>query len=84
MRVIISPAENVEEAVKWALNGGPDPLIALHMRMLMSRFSADLNFFFFPFQSTKKTHTLVNMYFSILLLCSLSEGHNILIFSCKV
>lgn len=37
MRVIISPTENVEEAVKWALNGGPDPLIALHMRMLMSR-----------------------------------------------
>lgn len=37
MRVIISPSENVEEAVKWALNGGPDPHLALHMRMLMSR-----------------------------------------------
>lgn len=39
MRVIISPSKNVEEAVKWALNGGPDPHIALHMRMLMSRFA---------------------------------------------
>ncbi|XP_017231655.1 uncharacterized protein LOC108206011 isoform X1 [Daucus carota subsp. sativus] len=37
MRVIISPSENVEEAVKWALNGGPDPHIALHMRMLNNR-----------------------------------------------
>ncbi|KAL1830930.1 hypothetical protein ACET3Z_000581 [Daucus carota] len=37
MRVIISPSENVEEAVKWALNGGPDPHIALQMRMLNNR-----------------------------------------------
>ncbi|XP_074326157.1 uncharacterized protein LOC141664167 [Apium graveolens] len=37
LRVIISPSKNVEEAVKWALNGGPDPHIALHMRMLMNR-----------------------------------------------
>lgn len=82
MRVIISPTENVEEAVKWALNGGPDPVIALHMRMLMSRFSADL--ISFSCSVNPKTNTLVNMYFKLLLLCSLGEGHNIQIFSCKV
>ncbi|KAK3018008.1 hypothetical protein RJ639_004384 [Escallonia herrerae] len=37
LRVIISPSVNVEEAVNWALNGGPDPHLALHMRMLMNR-----------------------------------------------
>lgn len=38
MRFIVSPSADVEEAVNWALNGGPDPHIAVHMRMLMSRF----------------------------------------------
>ncbi|KAG5537248.1 hypothetical protein RHGRI_024634 [Rhododendron griersonianum] len=37
MRVIISPSKSVEEAVNWVLNGGPDPHLALHMRMLMNR-----------------------------------------------
>lgn len=37
MRFIISPSRNVEEAVDWVLNGGPDPHLALHMRMLMNR-----------------------------------------------
>ncbi|KAL6996896.1 hypothetical protein U1Q18_007021 [Sarracenia purpurea var. burkii] len=37
MRVIVSPSINVEEAVNWVLNGGPDPHLALHMRMLMNR-----------------------------------------------
>lgn len=37
MRFIVSPSADVEEAVNWALNGGPDPHIAVHMRMLMSR-----------------------------------------------
>ncbi|KAK2984694.1 hypothetical protein RJ640_014031 [Escallonia rubra] len=37
LRVIVSPSMNVEEAVNWALNGGPDPHLALHMRMLMNR-----------------------------------------------
>ncbi|KAA8542081.1 hypothetical protein F0562_023233 [Nyssa sinensis] len=37
MRVIISPSRSVEEAVNWALNGGPDPHLALHMRMLNNR-----------------------------------------------
>lgn len=36
MRVLISPSENVERAVNWALNDGADPDIALHMRMLMN------------------------------------------------
>lgn len=38
MRVIISPSKSVEEAVNWVLNGGPDPHLALHMRMLMNRY----------------------------------------------
>ncbi|KAL2505464.1 hypothetical protein Adt_21085 [Abeliophyllum distichum] len=37
MRVLISPSENVQRAVNWALNDGADPDIALHMRMLMNR-----------------------------------------------
>ncbi|CAL5361791.1 unnamed protein product [Camellia sinensis] len=37
MRFIISPSRNVEEAVDWVLNAGPDPHLALHMRMLMNR-----------------------------------------------
>ncbi|XP_058226457.1 uncharacterized protein LOC131335214 [Rhododendron vialii] len=37
MRVIISPSKSVEEAVNWVLNGGPDPHLALHMRLLMNR-----------------------------------------------
>ncbi|KAK6912941.1 hypothetical protein RJ641_022542 [Dillenia turbinata] len=36
MRILISPSENVEEAVNWVL-GGMKPDIALHMRMLTSR-----------------------------------------------
>lgn len=38
MRLLISPSEEVEGAVNWALSGGDDPDIALHMRMLMNRF----------------------------------------------
>ncbi|KAF8400019.1 hypothetical protein HHK36_015892 [Tetracentron sinense] len=37
MRVIVSPSGDVQEAVKWVLNGGVDPHIALHMRMLMNK-----------------------------------------------
>nr|CAN71370.1 hypothetical protein VITISV_023351 [Vitis vinifera] len=37
MRAIISPSENVQEAVNWTLRGGPDPHITLHMRMLMNK-----------------------------------------------
>ncbi|XP_059661662.1 uncharacterized protein LOC132307809 [Cornus florida] len=37
MRVIISPSRSIEEALSWALDGGPDPHLALHMRMLMNR-----------------------------------------------
>ncbi|CAK9175147.1 unnamed protein product [Ilex paraguariensis] len=37
MRVLISPSENIEQALNWALNGGLDPDITLHMRMLMNR-----------------------------------------------
>ncbi|KAK9278201.1 hypothetical protein L1049_027762 [Liquidambar formosana] len=37
MRVIISPSEDIKEAVNWALDEGSDPHIALHMRMLMNR-----------------------------------------------
>lgn len=36
MKVIILPTRAVEEAVSWALNGGPDPDITLHMRMRAS------------------------------------------------
>ncbi|KAF6137954.1 hypothetical protein GIB67_041827 [Kingdonia uniflora] len=37
MKFLISPSKDVEEAVNWVLNGGDDPDIALHMRMLMNR-----------------------------------------------
>ncbi|KAK4392845.1 hypothetical protein Sango_1755300 [Sesamum angolense] len=37
MRILISPSRNVEWAVNWALSGGKDPDIALHMRMMMNR-----------------------------------------------
>ncbi|KAK9225423.1 hypothetical protein WN943_010464 [Citrus x changshan-huyou] len=37
MRVLISPSEDVEEAVKWVLGNGVDPDISLHMRMLTNR-----------------------------------------------
>uniref|UniRef100_A0A5B7BUU6 Transmembrane protein n=1 Tax=Davidia involucrata TaxID=16924 RepID=A0A5B7BUU6_DAVIN len=37
MRVLISPSEDVKEAVNWVLGSGVDPDISLHMRMLMNR-----------------------------------------------
>ncbi|XP_077251673.1 uncharacterized protein LOC143890873 isoform X2 [Tasmannia lanceolata] len=37
MRIVISPSQAVEEAVNWVLNGGVDPDVSLHMRMLMNR-----------------------------------------------
>ncbi|XP_062152723.1 uncharacterized protein LOC133861040 [Alnus glutinosa] len=37
MRVLISPTKDVEEAVNWAIGGGMDPHICLHMRMLTNR-----------------------------------------------
>ncbi|XP_043726380.1 uncharacterized protein LOC122672936 [Telopea speciosissima] len=37
IKIIIYPSRDVEEAVKWVLNGGGDPDIVLHMRMLMNR-----------------------------------------------
>ncbi|XP_054817206.1 uncharacterized protein LOC129316858 [Prosopis cineraria] len=37
MRVLISPTKEVQEAVNWVINGGEDPDISLHMRMLMNR-----------------------------------------------
>ncbi|MBA0614783.1 hypothetical protein Godav_015029 [Gossypium davidsonii] len=40
MRILISPSRDVEEAVNWVIgNGGRDPDITLHMRMLMNRYS---------------------------------------------
>jgi hypothetical protein len=43
MKVIISPSHAVEEAVNWALNGGPDPDITIHMRMHASRYYYSLS-----------------------------------------
>ncbi|XP_052874982.1 uncharacterized protein LOC108457319 isoform X2 [Gossypium arboreum] len=38
MRILISPSRDVQEAVNWVIgNGGRDPDITLHMRMLMNR-----------------------------------------------
>ena len=37
MRVLISPTKEVQEAVNGVINGGEDPDISLHMRMLMNR-----------------------------------------------
>ncbi|XP_060193225.1 uncharacterized protein LOC132622612 [Lycium barbarum] len=37
MRLLIAPSENIQHAVNWALGGGADPDISLHMRMLMNR-----------------------------------------------
>uniref|UniRef100_A0A7N0UQA3 Uncharacterized protein n=1 Tax=Kalanchoe fedtschenkoi TaxID=63787 RepID=A0A7N0UQA3_KALFE len=36
MRVLISPSEDVQEAVNWVLKGGLVPDLTLHMRMLMN------------------------------------------------
>ncbi|TXG54910.1 hypothetical protein EZV62_020166 [Acer yangbiense] len=37
MRVLISPSEDIKEAVNWVVGNGVDPDITLHMRMLMNR-----------------------------------------------
>ncbi|GFQ07366.1 hypothetical protein PHJA_002880700 [Phtheirospermum japonicum] len=37
MRILMGPSRDVERAVNWALKGGSDPDIALHMRMMMNR-----------------------------------------------
>ncbi|KAH7577161.1 hypothetical protein JRO89_XS01G0214500 [Xanthoceras sorbifolium] len=37
MRVLISPSEDVKEAVDWVVGNGTDPDISLHTRMLMNR-----------------------------------------------
>ncbi|XP_031271421.1 uncharacterized protein LOC116129831 [Pistacia vera] len=37
MRALISPSEDVKEAVNWVLNNGVDPDVSLHMRMLTNR-----------------------------------------------
>ncbi|KAL8243971.1 hypothetical protein R6Q59_010229 [Mikania micrantha] len=37
LRVIISPTSDVQKAVDWVLNGGCDPHLVVHMRMLMNR-----------------------------------------------
>ncbi|XP_059642467.1 uncharacterized protein LOC132284384 isoform X2 [Cornus florida] len=37
MRVLISPSDDVKEAVEWVVGSGIDPEITLHMRMLMNR-----------------------------------------------
>ncbi|XP_044501269.1 uncharacterized protein LOC123222513 [Mangifera indica] len=37
MRVLISPSEDVKEAVNWVLNNGVEPDVSLHMRMLTNR-----------------------------------------------
>lgn len=36
-RAFIAPNPEIQEAVNWALRGGPDPDVALHLRMLHSR-----------------------------------------------
>lgn len=38
MRVLMSPSDNVREAVRWVLGDGVDPDISLHMRMLSNRY----------------------------------------------
>ncbi|KAL7601370.1 hypothetical protein Lser_V15G21291 [Lactuca serriola] len=43
LRVLISPSPDVERAVNWVINNGPDPDIALHMRMLMNRSPKAIN-----------------------------------------
>ncbi|XP_057481662.1 uncharacterized protein LOC130768602 [Actinidia eriantha] len=37
MRLLITPSENIKEALNWVLGGGVEPDISLHMRMLMNR-----------------------------------------------
>lgn len=39
MRVLMSPSDNVREAVRWVLGDGVDPDISLHMRMLSNRYA---------------------------------------------
>lgn len=38
MRILISPSKDVEKAVNWALSGGREPDIVLHMRMMTNRY----------------------------------------------
>lgn len=38
MRVLISPSQDVKDAVNWVLDGREDPDISLHMRMMMNRY----------------------------------------------
>lgn len=44
LRVIISPSPDVQKAVDWVVNGGRDPHLAVHMRMLMNRYFNMLRF----------------------------------------
>lgn len=37
MRILVSPSKDVERAVNWVIDGGGEPDISLHMRMLMNR-----------------------------------------------
>ncbi|KAK4746662.1 hypothetical protein SAY87_025699 [Trapa incisa] len=37
MRILISPSQDVKNAVNWVLNDNEDPDISLHMRMMMNR-----------------------------------------------
>lgn len=37
MRVILCPSQAIKEIVDWALNGGADPDMAMHMRMMNNR-----------------------------------------------
>ena len=36
-RALAAPTADIQAAVKWALQGGPDPDITLHLRMLHSQ-----------------------------------------------
>ena len=38
MRLLITPSENIKEALNWVLGGEVEPDISLHMRMLMNRY----------------------------------------------
>ena len=67
MRVLISPSEDIKEAVNWVVGNGVDPDITLHMRMLMNRYITTVLFV----SSLKETFVLNNSVMEVGKICSI-------------
>lgn len=67
MRVLISPSEDIKEAVNWVVGNGVDPDITLHMRMLSDRYITTVLFV----SSLKETFVLNNSVMEVGKICSI-------------